>query len=235
MLIKYALIGVIACATGISGCKRESSAPLNSVDTESVDSISTSNKSVIVDDRELDNEEGGKVMRFVADAIKKMRNGDVDEALLAIQTAVTLDEENFDARWHIVVMLQRRGLQRLRDGHEAEGYQDLMELETHLLWLEHHTDRLDDSQKETLAIANYNAACAFSKADKPKKAIAFLTTALSLGFDDLEKVNSDKDLDPLRALEDFNALIDKLKDSDSDSDNPESNDSTPESQPSSSS
>jgi thioredoxin-like negative regulator of GroEL len=56
-------------------------------------------------------------------------------------------------------------------------------------------------------LARYNLACSLARAGRPDDAIDSLSTAILLGYDDLAHMDVDPDLDSLRDLPDFRALL----------------------------
>jgi len=56
-------------------------------------------------------------------------------------------------------------------------------------------------------LARYNLACSLALAGRPDEAIDSLSTAILLGYDDLEHLEADPDLDSLRGRPDFRALL----------------------------
>ncbi len=58
------------------------------------------------------------------------------------------------------------------------------------------------------AVATYNAACGLSLSGRAEEALAALGRAVELGLDDPELLAEDSDLDPLRADDRFQALVD---------------------------
>jgi hypothetical protein len=61
--------------------------------------------------------------------------------------------------------------------------------------------RPDDS------LARYNLACSLALAGRPDDAIDSLSRAILLGYDDLDHMESDPDLESLHAHPDFLALL----------------------------
>ncbi len=59
------------------------------------------------------------------------------------------------------------------------------------------------------AVAVYNAACGLSLSGRADEALATLRRAIDLGLDDPELIAEDSDLDPLRADDRFQALVDE--------------------------
>ncbi len=57
----------------------------------------------------------------------------------------------------------------------------------------------------------YNTACAYSLMGKKKEAIKYLKKAVEMGFEDVEHIQKDTDLDPIRSEKEFKELIAKLK------------------------
>ena len=56
-------------------------------------------------------------------------------------------------------------------------------------------------------LARYNLACSLARAGRPDEAIDSLSKAILLGYDDLTHVDVDPDLDSLRDLPEFRALL----------------------------
>ena len=220
------LFWLTSCSTA---CRRNESNPAASYRADTGDRSPVTANGSNAEDANSNDVDGGPnktAMRLTSEAITKMRNGDTDAALLSVQQAVALDEDYIDARWHLLNMLHRRGIDRLQNNYTEEGYDDLVEMNHHALWMNDHLDRLDDKQRELLASANYNCACAFAQRGFTSKAIAALTRAFALGFDDYQQLKNDTDLEPLRELDEFKTLLKKHQEEDipdPDSTQPESN------------
>ena len=60
-------------------------------------------------------------------------------------------------------------------------------------------------------VAEYNVACAYSLWGKTDDALKHLARAIELGFDDVEHIDKDPDLDPIRQHERFKALTGPLR------------------------
>jgi tetratricopeptide (TPR) repeat protein len=56
-------------------------------------------------------------------------------------------------------------------------------------------------------LARYNLACSLARAGRPDEAIDSLSKAILLGYDDLPHMDVDPDLDSLRDLPEFRALL----------------------------
>ncbi len=56
-------------------------------------------------------------------------------------------------------------------------------------------------------LARYNLACSLARAGKSDEAIDSLSQSILLGYDDLAHMDVDPDLDSLRDLPDFQALL----------------------------
>lgn len=61
------------------------------------------------------------------------------------------------------------------------------------------------------ASLNYNLACLYSVTDKLDLAIEALDIALTNGFDDLERLRNDEDLNSLRATKEFTDVLESHK------------------------
>jgi len=57
------------------------------------------------------------------------------------------------------------------------------------------------------SLVRYNFACSLAGSGKPHDAIAQLSKAVELGYDDLEHLLADPDLDSLRDLPEYHALL----------------------------
>ena len=66
--------------------------------------------------------------------------------------------------------------------------------------------RLVDLQPDDF-LARYNLACSLARAGRAEEAIDSLSRAVLLGYDDLDHMESDPDLESLRAHPDFQALL----------------------------
>jgi len=56
-------------------------------------------------------------------------------------------------------------------------------------------------------LARYNLACSLARAGRPDEAIDSLSKAILLGYDDLAHMDVDPDLDSLRELPEYRALL----------------------------
>jgi predicted Zn-dependent protease len=61
------------------------------------------------------------------------------------------------------------------------------------------------------ATAHYNLACSLALAKQKRAAIRSLQHAIQLGYNDLDWMQQDPDLDPLKHSPEFVALLDQLK------------------------
>jgi tetratricopeptide (TPR) repeat protein len=78
----------------------------------------------------------------------------------------------------------------------AGRYDELLPLDRRIVAL-----RPDD------AVVHYHLACTLARLDYLEDSLAMLTKALHLGYDDYDHLESDPDLDPLRELPEFLALL----------------------------
>ena len=56
----------------------------------------------------------------------------------------------------------------------------------------------------------YNLACIYAKLNQPEKAINSLKKAVEKGYDDLDQIKTDNDLDGIRAHRHYRQLIERL-------------------------
>ncbi len=70
-----------------------------------------------------------------------------------------------------------------------------------------HGDLTRDEQRN-MAMVLYNEACTFALEKKPEDAVQALRDALDAGFDQLELLVQDKELESLRARDDFKKVVD---------------------------
>jgi tetratricopeptide (TPR) repeat protein len=57
------------------------------------------------------------------------------------------------------------------------------------------------------AVVHYHLACTLARLDYLEDSLAMLTKALHLGYDDFGHIETDPDLDPLRSMPEFMALL----------------------------
>lgn len=60
-------------------------------------------------------------------------------------------------------------------------------------------------------LVHYNLACSHSLLNKTSPALAALSNAIKLGYNDIEHLENDDDLDNLKNRKEYKTLIDKLK------------------------
>ena len=72
------------------------------------------------------------------------------------------------------------------------------------------------AREEDRAGSYYNAACLYSRMDNKQKALEYLEKSLELGYRRFAHIERDQDMDPIRDMEEFKALILKYKQSDVD-------------------
>ena len=59
--------------------------------------------------------------------------------------------------------------------------------------------------------ALYNLACAFSLQNKSEEALDYFSRSVAAGFTDVQHILTDTDLDNLRELQEFKAIVERLK------------------------
>lgn len=72
------------------------------------------------------------------------------------------------------------------------------------------------AREEDRAGSYYDAACLYSQMDNKQKALEYLEKSLELGYRRFAHIERDQDMDPIRDMEEFKALILKYKQSDVD-------------------
>ncbi len=72
------------------------------------------------------------------------------------------------------------------------------------------------AREEDRAGSYYDAACLYSRMDNKQKALEYLEKSLELGYRRFAHIERDQDMDPIRDMEEFKALILKYKQSDVD-------------------
>jgi len=60
-------------------------------------------------------------------------------------------------------------------------------------------------------LVHYNLACSYALTDRKEKALAALNKAVSLGYDDLDWMEKDEDLEELRSTAGYTEIISALK------------------------
>jgi hypothetical protein len=100
-----------------------------------------------------------------------------------------------------------------RDPGRLEALAELAQVLTRL-------GRLREGLRADLALARacpldptvfYNLACSLSLLGRPRAALSALERAIENGYDDLEHLLADRDLEALRGLPAFEALVERLR------------------------
>jgi thiol-disulfide isomerase/thioredoxin len=146
--------------------------------------------------------------QLLAQASEKAREGNLDEATELLRKAQALDPSNDQLKFMLLSVLQAQGMRLAGSDRKAAG-QHFYEAATLAKELLDALPNMSSQQRMPLAVAIYNAACAYSVDDQVDKALVALDEAFAAGFDDFEQVARDGDFDAIRENEEFQALIAK--------------------------
>jgi thiol-disulfide isomerase/thioredoxin len=102
------------------------------------------------------------------------------------------------------------GIETIQQGKEAEGYKLLAESGVEARKLLGSGGSLEPQEKNLVAGALYNAACAQARGGKADEAMALLQESVQLGLHNEEMLKQDADLAPLRERDDFKELLSKI-------------------------
>jgi tetratricopeptide (TPR) repeat protein len=131
---------------------------------------------------------------------------DLEKAIELLQAALAQEPKNRVALGFITECTQMYGMQLAQQGIEEKGYNLFLKSGEYLRrWREPGTP-LSEREKQLAALVYYNEACAFALMKEPDKAIASLGDALDAGFNDLNQLDKDADLNSLRDRDDYKKL-----------------------------
>lgn len=157
----------------------------------------------------------------------KELTGDFDGAIKDLSICVVLDPEEsyaFETRGDIYL---RQGKKELAEAdflkvieieNTPEKYSCIHYAYQGLGQYDKAIEMMDSiiAREEDRAGSYYDAACLYSQMDNKQKALEYLEKSLELGYRRFAHIERDQDMDPIRDMEEFKALILKYKQSDVD-------------------
>lgn len=157
----------------------------------------------------------------------KELTGDFDGAIEDLSICVVLDPEEsyaFETRGDIYL---RQGKKELAEAdflkvieieNKPEKYSCIHYAYQGLGQYDKAIEMMDSiiAREEDRAGSYYDAACLYSRMDNKQKALEYLEKSLELGYRRFAHIERDQDMDPIRDMEEFKALILKYKQSDVD-------------------
>ena len=157
----------------------------------------------------------------------KELTGDFDGAIEDLSICVVLDPEEsyaFETRGDIYL---RQGKKELAEAdflkvieieNTPEKYSCIHYADQGLGQYDKAIEMMDSiiAREEDRAGSYYDAACLYSRMDNKQKALEYLEKSLELGYRRFAHIERDQDMDPIRDMEEFKALILKYKQSDVD-------------------
>jgi len=153
----------------------------------------------------------GPNAELLAQAQDALRNGDQQGAIEALRELIKADPKNRHALFFMANVLQDQGM-ALAHGREAKsGYALFQESAKYMRQLRAECPQLNERERELLARALYNDACALALDGQAKKALTVLEEAIDAGFNELHLMADDEDLKTLRELPKFKELLGRLR------------------------
>ena len=154
--------------------------------------------------------------RLTTNAVQLIKAGQTELALEQLQQAILIDQDNREAIFRVMSILDDRGLQKIQAGDPSGGYADLRVagIFARRIVARGMLEGLPQKQRGWVANALYNEACARCFGGETGLALVSLSMALETGFDRPELIETDPDLDRIRATPIFAQLVQKYVRSD---------------------
>ena len=143
-----------------------------------------------------------KIDSSIAEALRLAQANKMPESLALLQRILVSEPDNRDALVLYAQLAQTYAQKLIRP--ESNKYYH--ESAAALLQVEKVYKDMSANERKIAAVAYYNAACTSALEKKPESAVKELQRALDAGFDELELVSTDPELDSLRARDDFKKL-----------------------------
>ncbi len=138
-----------------------------------------------------------ELRELVQDATRKLQAGDSEAAREAFSKVLSFYPDHWRAR---------SGL-----GAALNGLKQFHNAAAEFRKAQSDSEVAGDGTKAELQELHYNLACPYTQLGKYGDAIAELRQAVDLGFRDVEQLQSDPDLAPLRTDPEFRRLIERIK------------------------
>jgi tetratricopeptide (TPR) repeat protein len=131
---------------------------------------------------------------------------DLEKAIELLEKALAQEPKNRVALALIVQCTEEHAMEIAQQGLEEKGYKLFLKSAEYLRRWRETGAPLSDREKELAALVYYNEACAFAVLNEPEKAIASLADAFDAGFNNLNHLDKDSDLNSLRDRDDYKKL-----------------------------
>ena len=147
--------------------------------------------------------------QITVSAVALLKQGNIEQAIAQFKQAIEVDPFNHEALFQLMVIFDERGQSRVQTGQVEQGYQDLIASGEFAQRLVDTRSAIILDSKNVVLIGNafYNAACGYCRNGDKQKAIKSLEEALKYGFDKPQLLKTDPDLQPIRGMPEFDALL----------------------------
>lgn len=145
------------------------------------------------------------------EAGREFNEGDVDAAVRLVDQAVEAEPDDRRVLLTAVNATQTLAGQLSQSGKREQANELFLKSARYMRALQQRHAPLKPIEKQFLPQVLYNEACAYATSDREEEALDSLRAAVEAGFDDLNLMESDKDLAGLRATAEFNSLKEQVE------------------------
>jgi thiol-disulfide isomerase/thioredoxin len=146
----------------------------------------------------------GDLMTRAQQALAKR---DMGAAVAALEELVAAEPRNRDGLFLLCRLLENKGMTAIQQGNTAAGSESLLKSAKYIKQLRKAYPKLTNQEAGELPAILYNEACVLALTAEGAAAMAALEDAVNSGFTDLDLLNTDHDLDKLRALPAFKTFL----------------------------
>ena len=150
---------------------------------------------------------GESAPELVQKALRALNSGDAASAAHTFERVLAIEPANREALWRLAIIAQRSAMEQNRPLN-APFYLRSAEFMRKLLAV---APDLDAEQRSALPTILYNEARSLALRGESARALRALSDALNAGFEGLEHIDADDDLNTLRKLPEFQALLRRLE------------------------
>jgi thiol-disulfide isomerase/thioredoxin len=145
-------------------------------------------------------------------AHQAMQEKNVDAGIAALEELVTVDPKHRQGLFELAKVLQQKAESTLNSGNAKEGNALFLKSAEYAKRLRAAYPDLNGNEKNMLAGALYNEACAEALQGQVDKAVAALKDSVESGWNNMDHIDKDKDFDGIRKDPKFVALRKELSD-----------------------
>jgi thiol-disulfide isomerase/thioredoxin len=200
-------LGLLIATALFIGCAQEKKGP-TSGGSASSDQASTQ-KLPARSETNADKQEGGKatVEELMTRAQQALSKQDLTTAIAALEELVAAEPKNREGLLLLSRVLQAKGVSIVQGSGTKAGAEWWLKSAKYIKQLRSAYPKLTEQEAVELPAILYNEACVLALQGETEKAMAALEDAFNSGFQDLDLLTKDPDLDALRSLPAFNTLM----------------------------